>query len=215
MKSYKCIIFDCDGVLVDSEILGNQVMVDMANEHGADINLSFAIQNFKGGFLKDCIQQIESILGKTLPKNFEAEYRERSFEAFKKDLKPVKGVEKVLEGLDIPFCTASSGPQEKIRLNLKTTGLLSHFKENIFSCYDIQKWKPNPAIFSLAASTMGYVPEECVVIEDTLIGILAAKDGGFDVFGFAAHNINEDFQNKATKIFYTMDELLPMISGNR
>ena len=214
MKPYKCVIFDCDGVLVDSEILGNQVMVDMANEHGADINLTFAMENFKGGFLKDCVLQIESIIGKKLPKNFEAKCRKRSFEVFKKELKPVKGIKNVLKELDISFCTASSGPQEKIRLNLTTTGLLPYFKESIFSCYDIQKWKPDPAIFLHAASTMGYAPEECLVVEDTITGVRAARSGGFDVFGFAAHDFKENFQNQATKTFYAMDQLLPMISGN-
>lgn len=215
MKSYKCIIFDCDGVLVDSEVLSNQVMVDMANEHGANIDLNFAIQNFKGGFLKDCIQQIEAIVGNALPADFENQYRKRSFAVFKRDLKAVNGVEAVLKALDIPFCVASSGPQEKIRLNLKTTGLLSYFKENIFSCYDIKKWKPDPAIFLHAAASMGFDSKECLVIEDTSIGVKAGKAGGFDVFGFCADDLKENFQNQATKIFYTMDELLPMISGNR
>ncbi|MFS4494956.1 HAD family hydrolase [Maribacter sp. 2308TA10-17] len=216
MKQYKCIIFDCDGVLVDSEVLGNQVLVDLANEYGANINLTYALENFKGGFLKDCIRQIESIVGTTiLPKDFESEYRKRSFEVFKNDLQPVSGVEEVLKGLNIPFCVASSGPPKKIRLNLKTTELLSYFDENIFSCYDIGKWKPDPAIFLHAATTMGYTPKDCLVIEDTPIGVEAAKSGGFDVFGFSAHNTNENFKSKADKIFYSMDELLPMISGNR
>ncbi|TMM56293.1 HAD family hydrolase [Maribacter algarum] len=215
MKHYKCIIFDCDGVLVDSEVLGNQVMVDLANEYGANINLSFALENFKGGFLKDCIQQIESIVGKVLPKDFEREYRKRSFEIFKNNLQPVTGVEDVLKELNISFCVASSGPQEKIRLNLKTTGLLSYFNENIFSCYDIEKWKPDPAVFLHAATTMGYTPKECLVIEDTPIGVEAAKSGGFDVFGYSPNGIQENFQDNVDKIFYSMDVLLPMISGNR
>lgn len=214
MKNYKCIIFDCDGVLVDSEILSNQLVVDMANELGANIDLSYALANFKGGFLKDCILQIEAILGKALPETFESDYRKNSFEVFKQHLKPVQGIKIVLEKLDIPFCTASSGPQDKIRLNLKTTGLLPYFKEHIFSCYDIGKWKPDPAIFLYAAGVMGCAIEDCLVIEDTVIGVEAAKAGGFDVFGFAAHNLDEEFKNKATKVFYTMDELLPMIFSN-
>jgi len=179
MKAYKCIIFDCDGVLVDSEVLGNQVMVDMANEHGAGIDLSFAMNNFKGGFLKDCVRQIESLIGKPLSKGFEIEYRERSFQVFKKNLKPVTGIKKVLKALDVPFCTASSGPKEKIILNLTTTGLIDSFNGNIFSCYDIGKWKPDPSIFLHAAKTMGFDPKECLVIEDSMSGIKAAINGGF------------------------------------
>jgi len=211
MKKYKCIIFDCDGVLVDSEILGNQVMVDMAIEFGANIDLSFALKNFKGGFLKDCVQQVEGISGKPLPKNFEEQYRKRSFEIFKEKLKPVNGIQKVLDNLDIPFCTASSGPQEKIKLNLKTTGLRHYFQDNIFSCYDIGKWKPDPAIFLYAAGVMGCQVEDCLVVEDTITGINAAVAGGFDVFGFAAHDVEEDFENKPTKVLYDMDELISML----
>lgn len=214
MSTYKCVIFDCDGVLVDSELLANQVMVDMANEHGAEVDLKFALQNFKGSFLKDCIRQIESIVGNKLPENFESEYRKRSFEIFKRDLQTVSGIESVLKNLDIPFCTASSGSKEKIKINLKTTGLLPYFMDNIFSCYDIGIWKPDPAIFLHAASVMGFAPEECVVVEDTPIGIEAARSGGFDVFGFSAHDLEEKFQNRATKTFHAMTELLPLISGN-
>ncbi len=211
MKKYKCIIFDCDGVLVDSEILGNQVMVDMANEHGANIDLAYAMKNFKGSFLKDCIRQVENILGKPLSEDFEAQYRKRSFDIFKKDLRPIKGIKKVLENLDTPFCAASSGPQEKIRLNLETVGLLHFFEGNIFSCYDIGKWKPDPAIFLYAAEVMGYVPEECLVIEDSVYGVIAAKNGGFDVLGFASDTKDGSFVGQATAVFYDMDELIPMI----
>lgn len=211
MKAYKCIIFDCDGVLVDSEVLAIQTLVDMANEQGAEIDLKYALQKFKGSFLAECFRKIEEISGKSLPQDFETEYRNRSFELFKKELQPVKGVRKVLENLTIPFCTASSGPQEKIRLNLTTTGLAHFFEENIFSCYDIGKWKPDPAIFIHAAEAMGFTSEDCLVIEDTILGVRAAKSGGFDVFGFAELNENDDFTKEATEIFYNMDELLAMI----
>lgn len=211
MKTYKCIIFDCDGVLVDSEVLAIQTLVDMANEEGAEIDLKWALQNFKGSFLAECFRKIEVISGKSLPQDFETHYRNRSFELFKKELQPVKGVRKVLENLTIPFCTASSGPQEKIRLNLSTTELVHFFEENIFSCYDIGKWKPDPAIFLHAAEAMGFVPEDCLVIEDTILGVRAAKSGGFDVFGFAELNENDDFTKEATTIFYEMEELIPLI----
>jgi len=211
MKPYKCIIFDCDGVLVDSEILAIQTLTDMANERGAEIDLHYALRNFKGSFLEACFEKIEAISGKPLPQNFEAEYRKRSFEVFKNELQPVKGIKDVLENLTIPFCTASSGPQEKIRLNLVTTGLRHFFEERIFSCYDIGKWKPDPAIFLHAAAVMGFAPEDCLVIEDTILGVRAAKAGGFDVFGYTELNENEAFEKEATAIFNTMNELLMKI----
>jgi len=211
MKTYKCIIFDCDGVLVDSEVLAIQTLIDLANRQGANIDLNYALNNFKGSYLQECFRKIEKISGKSLPKDFEAQFRKRSFEVFGKELLPVKDIKNVLESLQIPFCTASSGPQEKIRLNLTTTGLRHFFNENIFSCYDIGKWKPDPDIFLHAAEAMGFAPEDCLVIEDTILGVRAAKSGGFDVFGFAERNENDDFTKEATAIFYEMDELLALL----
>ncbi|WP_299102796.1 HAD family hydrolase [uncultured Winogradskyella sp.] len=211
MSKYKCVIFDCDGVLVDSEPIGNQVMVDMANELGAQINLDYAYQHFKGNSFHKCENLISELIGKDLPTNFESEYRRRSFEKFKSDIKPVEGVSDVIKHLNLPFCVASSGPENKIQLNLELTGLWSYFKANVFSCYGVQKWKPDPAVFLWAAKTMGFQPEECVVIEDSVIGVNAAVNGGFDVFGFTAHDYNHQLNSKATKTFNDMADLLPLI----
>ncbi len=207
MSKYKCVIFDCDGVLVDSEPLGNQVMVDMANELGAQIDLDYAYQNFKGNALKKCIAQISELVDSEMPSNFEAEYRGRSFEKFRNEIQPVDGVFDLIKNLKIPFCVASSGPENKIRLNLELTRLLPYFESKIFSCYAIQKWKPDPAVFLWAAETMGFQPSECVVIEDSPIGVDAAINGGFDVFGFTAHDFRDELQEKTTKTFDSMLKL--------
>ncbi|WP_179020857.1 HAD family hydrolase [Winogradskyella forsetii] len=198
---YKCIIFDCDGVLVDSEPLGNQVLVDMANELGANIDLDYAYQHFKGNALNNCVNHISDLIALELPSNFKSEYRRRSFESFQKHIKPVDGVLEVVKSLEIPFCVASSGPENKIQLNLELTGLWPYFKSHVFSCYSIQKWKPDPAVFLWAAETMGFQPSECVVIEDSLVGVSAAIEGGFDVFGFTGHDYRNELQEKATKTF--------------
>lgn len=211
MKDYNCVIFDCDGVLVDSEVLGNQVFVDMANEHGAGIDISYAMKHFKGGFLYDSIRQVEAIIQKPLPSEFEREYRKRSYEIFSNHLKPVDGIEQVLNKLTVPFCVASSGPQEKIKRNLATAGLSSFFKSNIFSCYDIGKWKPDPAIYLHASKTMGYSPNECLVIEDSLKGAKAATSGGFDVYGYMPLNVEPDFEKEVTKTFGQMEELISLL----
>ena len=211
MGKYKCIIFDCDGVLVDSEPISNQVLVDTANEYGANINLDYAFKHFKGSFLYSCINQIKQLATKPLPESFEVDYRARSAEAFKQHVKPVEGISEVLNNLTIPFCVASSGPVEKIRLNLSLTGLLPQFENKIFSCYDIQKWKPDPAVFLWASKTMGFKTQECLIIEDSLSGVTAAKNGGFDVFGYTAHDYNNELTNEVDKVFSNMTELLKLI----
>ncbi len=211
MSKYKCIIFDCDGVLVDSEPIGNQVLVDMANSYGADIDLDYAFKHFKGGSIYTCRDKIQALVNQPLSQDFIAEYRRRSYSAFKEQIQPVEGVKEVIESLSIPFCVASSGPTEKIRLNLELTGLLPYFENNIFSCYTIEKWKPEPDVFIWAAKTMGFKPEDCVVIEDSLTGIQAAKAGGFDVFGFTAHDYNNELEAEATTTFNSMEKLLELI----
>ncbi|WP_445731939.1 HAD family hydrolase [Mariniflexile sp.] len=211
MNKYKCIIFDCDGVLVDSEPISIQVLVDMANELGANIDLAYGMKHFKGSFMKACIEKISLLINKTVPATFENDYRTESFRRFNESMKPIKGIKDVLDRLELPFCVASSGPENKIRLNLELTGLLPYFENNIFSCYTIQKWKPDPAVFLWAAETMGYKPNECLVIEDSLSGVIAAKNGGFDVFGYTEHDSENELQEVATKTFNDMSKLLEMI----
>ena len=192
MPKYKCVIFDCDGVLVDSEPIGNQVLVDMANELGANIDLAYAYKHFKGNHMQSCVDHISTLIKQSLPEDFTLRYRQKSFEAFKSNIKPINGVSDLLQSLQIPYGVASSGPENKIRLNLELTGLLPYFKSNIFSCYSIQKWKPSPEVFLWAAETLGFKPEECIVIEDSLIGVQASKNGGFDVIGYTANDYNNE-----------------------
>lgn len=211
MSKYKCIIFDCDGVLVDSEPISIQILVDMANEYGANIDLAYGMKHFKGSFMDACEKKISELIHKKLPESFQSDYRGKSFKAFKENMKPIEGIKNVLDHLKLPFCVASSGPENKIRLNLELAGLLPYFENNIFSCYAINKWKPDPAVFLWAAKTMGFQPHECLVIEDSLSGVNAAINGGFDVFGFTAHDYNNELQSVATKTFKSMSEFLEMI----
>lgn len=211
MGKYKCIIFDCDGVLIDSESIAIGVLVDMANGMGANMDFETSLINLKGKSLNSCMALISERSGKPLPDTFEKDYRAKTFETFKRDIQPIKGIEEVIKTLEIPFCTASSGPESKIRLNLKVTGLLPYFEGRIFSCYTIQKWKPEPDIFLWAAKTMGFKPSECLVVEDSVSGVKAAKAGGFDVFGYTEHDYKNELKGLATDTFSSMDKLLGMI----
>lgn len=211
MSKYKCIIFDCDGVLIDSESIAIGVLVDMANDLGANMNFEESLIGLKGKSLNSCMQLIEDKIGKPLPMNFEPDYRINTFEAFRKNIQPIKGITDVLNKLQIPFCVASSGPENKIRLNLDVTDLLPHFEGNIFSCYAIQKWKPEPEVYLWAAETMGFKPHECLVIEDSVSGVKGALAGGFDVFGYTEHDYKNELNPIATKTFSSMDKLLAML----
>ncbi len=208
---YKCIIFDCDGILVDSEAISSKVFIEMAKSLGVNINLEFAIENFSGVSIKTTLEYIANKAGKELPENFEKEFRRRTFELFKTDLKPVKGVAELLNRINVPYCVASSGPLEKLQLSLTTTNLIQKFENRIYSSYDIGSWKPNPEIFLYAAKEMGYEPDECAVIEDSLAGVKAAKAGGFDVFAFANERNKNTMKELEAIVFFDMKELYQLL----
>ena len=204
---YKCIIFDCDGVLVDSEAISTQVLIEMAASVGVSLQMEVVINEFSGRSLKSIFEYIQERAKNKLPESFEKDFRARTFEAFKKDLKPIDGVHELLHRLTVPFGVASSGPLNKIKLNLATTGLIDYFEGRIFSCYEIKSWKPDPGIYLHAAKEMGFLPNECAVIEDSVFGIQAAKSGGFDVFGLANEHNKEILEQEGVTIFYEMNAL--------
>jgi HAD superfamily hydrolase (TIGR01509 family) len=208
---YKCIIFDCDGVLVDSEEISIGLLIEMANTVGVAIEKKYALENFSGKSLKSCLEYIESQLNGKLPATFEQEFRNRSFAMFETDLKPIPGIHDLLCKIEIPFCVASSGPLEKIRLNLTATNLIDRFNGNIFSSYEINSWKPDPEIFLYSAKKMGFKVADCVVIEDSIAGVRAAKKGGFDVIAFVSDGNRERFKDENIKICYDMSELMTLL----
>lgn len=210
---YKCIIFDCDGVLVDSESISNQVIVDLANAQGANIDLAYAIKHYAGTSLRFVKDDIERIIEKSLPSNFDQEYRRISYLKFQTDIKAIEGIHEVLDSLEIPFCVASNGPLNKMKLNLNCTGLTDYFKENMFSAYEINAWKPNPKLFLHAAETMGFTPNECLVIEDSMSGVKAAIAGGFHVFAFTNGHSKEEFVEENIQIFDSMKELIQLLNS--
>ncbi|WP_066224368.1 HAD-IA family hydrolase [Formosa haliotis] len=212
MSKYKCVIFDCDGVLVDSEALSNGILANLANQYGANLDIDTAIKIFKGCSMTMCIEKIKTLVTSPIPDDFEATYRKLSVEAFKKQIKPIEGIAEVLDELELPFCVASSGPEDKMRLNLKLTGLLEHFEGRLFSCFTIGKWKPDPAVFLWAAETMGFKPEECLVVEDSYSGVSGALAGGFDVFGYTAHDVHNQLKGYPTLEFDNMNQLISLIN---
>jgi len=178
----KCIIFDCDGVLVDSEAITFGVLGELCAGLGLEMSDEELEDHFLGKSLNSVMAFIAEKIAGEMPEDFEAQFRAGTFARFKSDIKPVRGIRELLAEISVPICVASSGPPHKIRLNLELTGLTEHFGNNIFSCYDLGKWKPDPAVFLHAAKTMGFAPEECVVVEDSPAGVTGAVAGGFRVF---------------------------------
>ena len=208
----KCIIFDCDGVLVDTEKIGNGVLLEMASEHGFEMKIEDAYRNFNGRKLKDCFRYIEETIDKELPETFETEFRQRSFDAFKTQVKPMEGVLEFIDKLTIPYCVASSGPVEKICLNLEVAGLLGKFEDKLFSSYQIGSWKPEPGIFLHAAKEMGFDVKDCIVVEDSVAGVRAGIDGGFKVYGFANGYNDNDLEKEGAILFRSYEELAFILS---
>jgi HAD superfamily hydrolase (TIGR01509 family) len=204
---YNCIIFDCDGVLVDSEAISAKVFQEMILELGAEIDFETVLEQITGTSMKENLRFFSENIDGELPDDFETEFRKRSYEAFKTDLKPTKGIHDLLKKIKVPVGVASSGPVEKIRLNLTTTNLIHFFGKNIFSSYEIQSWKPNPEIYLHAAKKMDFKPAECAVIEDSMAGVKAAKAGGFDVFVFSSEANKTTFKELGATVFFNMDEL--------
>lgn len=184
--SIDAVIFDCDGTLVDSELLANETLVEYATELGVPISIDEALENYVGGRMADCVDDMQKRLGRELPDSFVPELRARMAKRFRRDLQAVEGAAETLAALQVPFCVASSGPPEKIELSLRVTGLLPWFENRIFSAYDIGYWKPDPRLFLHAANAMGISPDRCAVVEDSLPGVQAGIAAGMVTFAFRA-----------------------------
>lgn len=177
-----CVIFDLDGTLVDSEGLCNQAFLDLLPQ--LNDTVESLIQRYRGKTLAPILADIEDRLCQKLPDAFELHYRQHVTELFSRELKPMPGVLEMLETMDFPKCIASSGPPLKIRQALQISGLAPYFDDSIFSSYEVDSWKPEPGLFQYAANAMGFMPSQCVVVEDSEVGIEAAAAAGMKAFRY-------------------------------
>lgn len=207
------VIFDCDGVLVDSEPIGNRVFSEMARELGVDLSPAESLHLFRGGHMQKCIEFVESASGQQVSDNFMQEFRQRCAAAFESELQAVAGIHDVLASIDHPRCVASNGPLEKMRHMLTLTNLIDWFGENLFSAYLVQKWKPEPDLFLHAANQMGRTPAECVVVEDSRFGIEAALRAGMRVLAFAPEGCDPRVAHLDVPHFHDMRELPELLNG--
>ena len=203
----KFIIFDCDGVLVDTEEISCGVLAEEARKLGANLSNQEALETFAGTSYSFVFDFIEKHLGEKLPENFEEIYRKRTFEEFEKNLQPISGIHEVIKKLQLPFCVASNAPDYKVEFNLKLVKLFPFFENNIFTAYQVNAWKPAPTLFLTAAKTMGFAPSETIVIEDSPAGVQAAIAANMKVLGFAKGKKAEVLKSKGANIISEMEEI--------
>ncbi|HEX2870870.1 MAG TPA: HAD family hydrolase [Polyangiaceae bacterium] len=180
----KAVIFDCDGVLVDSVGLAGEVLADYLRELGFDVTRQEATRRFGSGKMADYVARFEREMGRRLPEKFEQELRSRRERVFRERLRPVDGAAELVRALRVPGCVASNGPMAQIEHSLRTTGLHDAFEGRIFSAYSVRAWKPDPGLFLHAGSALGVNPADCAVLEDSELGIAAGLAAGMQTFAF-------------------------------
>ncbi|MFD3758580.1 HAD family hydrolase [Streptomyces sp. NPDC058622] len=185
---YDLVIFDNDGVLVDSEPLANSILAGYLTELGHPTSYEESLHDYMGGAVHRVHDLVLERTGQRLPDDFDETLHTRTFAAFERDLRPVPGIEEVLNGLveqGVGYCVASSGSHDRIRVGHRVTGLDEWFEDEwLFSSQDVGQGKPAPDLFLHAARAMGVEPARCAVVEDSPLGVRAALAAGMDVYGF-------------------------------
>lgn len=179
-------IFDCDGVLVDSDRISLRIQAERISALGLPVTYEDCVHEFLGIGMPATLRRVEEWLGRPLPEGWEAELEVEVMAAFRRELRPVPGIVEALEAITLPTCVASSGSHEKLTLTLGLTGLYERFAGRVFSADEVERAKPDPDLFFYAAERMGVVPERCVVVEDSPWGVAAARAAGMSALGYAA-----------------------------
>ncbi|MEU1558759.1 HAD family hydrolase [Streptomyces scabiei] len=212
---YDLVIFDNDGVLVDSEPISNRLLAEYLTELGHPTSYEDSIRDYMGSAMHRIQELVLERTGKKLPEDFDDVFHQRVFAGFERDLEPVPGVVTVLEKLvadGLPYCVASSGSHERIRVGHRTTGLDRWFGEGlVFSAQDVGRGKPAPDLFLHAAERMGVAPERCAVVEDSPLGVRAGLAAGMDVYGYTPMTPAGKMPG-AREYFSDMGELLDLLS---
>jgi HAD superfamily hydrolase (TIGR01509 family) len=183
-RQFDLVIFDCDGVLVDSEIISCRVHAEVLTRHGYPITAEQVCKRFLGRSAQDAGLELERELGRPLPEAYDLERRTELLEALANSCEPIPHLELALDAIAAPICVASSAAHEKIFTTLSRNGLYFRFAPNIFSGSQVANGKPAPDLFLFAASQMAVPPQRCVVIEDSVPGIIGAAAAGMIVLGF-------------------------------
>ena len=206
------VIFDCDGVLVDSDRISLRIQAERISALGLEMSCEECVRDFLGLGMPATLRILAERLGRPLPEGWEAELDAAVRDGFRHELTPVPGIIEALEGIELPACVASSGSHEKMHLTLGLTGLWDRFAGRIFSADEVKRGKPAPDLFLHAASRMSTPPERCIVVEDSPFGIAAAKAAGMSALGFAAATPAARLDG-ANAVFTAMEDLPGLISG--
>ena len=197
MPATELVIFDCDGVLIDSEVISARMLVSEMSARGIGIDTDYVARHFLGRSYPVVLATIRAEFGVDLPADFEATYRERLLAEFERELRIMPGVAEVLHDLSVPFCLATSSSAPRVRRSLQIVGLDKVFADRVTTASEVARGKPAPDLFLRAAGKMGVAPENSLVIEDSVNGIRAARAAGMEVWHFTggAHldGLREDF----------------------
>jgi HAD superfamily hydrolase (TIGR01509 family) len=215
MPDLQLVIFDCDGVLVDSEVISNDVLARMLTEEGLATTLAQARSAYQGLLLGDVLTAAEVRLGRRLPAGWLERYEREREDAFRSGLRAVAGAAAAVRAVTaagVGVCVASQGTLAKTRLSLALTGLSDLFCEHaLFSAEQVTRGKPHPDLFLHAARTMGAPPGRCAVVEDTPSGVVAAVRAGMRTIGYAADGDRAALALAGAEVVHTLDALAGLL----
>jgi HAD superfamily hydrolase (TIGR01509 family) len=204
---WQLIIFDCDGVLVNSEPISNRILAEVLTENGLPMSVESCYEHFMGRTMSDCVRILETRFGHTAGADFADVVRRRTLDALRREVEPVAGISEALDRIQVPVCVASSGQLVKMRTTLQRTGLLERFEDRLFSAAGLARGKPHPDIFLHAARALGAEPVSCAVVEDTPVGVEAGVAAGMTVYGYAAAGDAVRLSAAGARVFTDMRRL--------
>jgi HAD superfamily hydrolase (TIGR01509 family) len=203
------VIFDCDGVLVDSEPVSNAVLLENFARHGFKVTLAELHERYIGGTIYTVAERARA-MGAVLPETWVAEAYAEIYAALRRGTPPIPGIYALLDALDaagVPYAVASNGSIEKMRITLGQTGLWPRFEKRMFSAHVEGVAKPDPRLFLMAAEALGQPPGACVVVEDSATGCIAARAAGMRCLGLAPAGDGARLVAEGAKLVRSMDEV--------
>ncbi len=208
----RLVIFDCDGVLVDSDRISLRVQAERISALGLEMSYEDCVRDFLGLGMPATLRILTERLGSPLPPDWESDLDVAVKDAFRAELRPIPGIEQALDQIDLPTCIASSGSHKKMRLTLGLTGLWDRFSGRIYSGEEVRQGKPAPDLFLHAASRMSTPPRHCVVVEDSPFGVIAARAAGMPALGYVPEGDAGRLAHEGARTFGSMAEL-PTLLG--